>query len=151
MSFKEERDMAEYKKPDVSLYGKEHIEQYEATNGEVGYLWNGAPCLVLTTTGAKTGKERKYALICNFDGDTAVVVASYAGAAEHPQWYRNLVAHPQVRVQVKGDKYDAAARTAEGDERERLWKLMTEVWPNYDEYVKRTTRVIPVVVLERAG
>jgi deazaflavin-dependent oxidoreductase (nitroreductase family) len=56
-----------------------------------------------------------------------------------------------VRVHVKGDKYDAAARTAEGDERERLWKLMTEVWPNYDEYVKRTTRVIPVVVLERAG
>jgi deazaflavin-dependent oxidoreductase (nitroreductase family) len=143
--------MAEYKKPDIALYGKEHIEQYEATDGEVGYRWNGAPCLVLTTTGAKTGEARKHALICNFDGDRVVVVASYGGAPEDPQWYRNLVAHPQVRVQVQADKYDAVARTATGDERERLWNLMTEVWPNYDDYAKRTSRVIPVVVLQRAA
>jgi deazaflavin-dependent oxidoreductase (nitroreductase family) len=143
--------MAEYKKPDVSLYGEEHIRQYEETDGEVGYLWNGATCLVLTMAGAKTGEERKKALICGFDGDRAVVVASYAGAPSHPQWYLNIVANPQVRVQVKGDKYDAVARTAEGEERERLWKLMTDVWPNYDEYTKRTTRLIPVVVLERVA
>jgi deazaflavin-dependent oxidoreductase (nitroreductase family) len=138
-----------YKKPDVSLYGAEHVAQYEATDGEIGYLWNGATCLVLTTKGKKTGKERKYALICGFDGDKCVVVASYAGAPEHPQWYRNVTAHPHVMVQVKGDRFPAVARTAEGAERERLWKLMTNVWPNYDVYTTRTTRVIPVVVLTR--
>jgi deazaflavin-dependent oxidoreductase (nitroreductase family) len=136
-----------YVKPDVSLYGAEHVVRYEATDGEVGYLWNDATCLVLTTTGEKTGKERKYALICGFDEDTCVVVASYAGAPEHPQWYRNVTAHPEVMVQLKGDRFPAVARTAEGVERARLWKVMTNVWPNYDVYTTRTSRVIPVVVL----
>jgi deazaflavin-dependent oxidoreductase (nitroreductase family) len=138
---------APYVKPDVSLYGVDHIAQYEATDGEVGYLWNGATCLVLTTKGEKSGKERKYALICGFDADNCVVVASYAGADDHPQWYGNITADPEVMVQVKGDRFPAVARTAEGAERERLWKLMTKVWSNYDVYTTRTTRVIPVVVL----
>jgi deazaflavin-dependent oxidoreductase (nitroreductase family) len=136
-----------YVKPDISLYGAEHVAQYEATGGEVGYVWNGATCLVLTTSGEKTGKERKYALICGFDGDDCVVVASYGGAPEHPQWYRNVITHPEVMVQVKGDRFPAIARTAEGTERERLWMLMTGVWPNYDVYTTRTDRLIPVVVL----
>jgi deazaflavin-dependent oxidoreductase (nitroreductase family) len=139
-----------YVKPDVSLYGAEHVAQYEATDGEVGYLWNGATCLVLTTKGEKTGKERKYALICGFDADDCVVVASHAGADEHPQWYRNITAHPEVTVQVKGDRFPAIARTAEGAERDRLWKVMTSGWPNYDVYTTRTSRVIPVVVLSPA-
>src|SRR5882672_6104372 len=109
-----------YVKPDVSLYGADHVAQYEATDGAAGYLWNGATCLVLTITGEKTGKERKYALICGFDGADCVVVASYAGAPEHPQWYRNLVAHPEVTVQVEGDRFPAVARTAQGAERARL-------------------------------
>ncbi|MCB0997163.1 MAG: nitroreductase family deazaflavin-dependent oxidoreductase [Acidimicrobiales bacterium] len=139
-----------YTQPDITLIGDDHVAQYEATDGDVGYLWNGATCLVLTTTGAKSGQTRKTALICGFDGDACVVVASMGGAPKHPSWYHNLVANPTVRVQVKGDRFEAVARTAEGAERDRLWKLMTDIWPNYDEYTKRTDRVIPVVVLERA-
>jgi deazaflavin-dependent oxidoreductase (nitroreductase family) len=144
-----ETDKPGYIPPDLSMYGEEHIRRYEATDGEVGYLWNGATCLVLTTTGAKTGTTRKSALICGFDGDDCIVVASQGGAPTHPNWYHNLVANPDVTVQLKGDKFAARARTAQGSERDRLWKVMTDVWPNYDEYTKRTTRVIPVVVLER--
>lgn len=141
--------MAEYTKPDLTLFGDEHVRLYEETDGEQGYLWNGATCLVLTTKGRKSGATRKHALICGFDGDTPVIVASQGGAPTHPNWYHNLTAEPHVKVQVKGDRFDAVARTAEGTERDRLWKIMTDVWPNYDSYQERTTRVIPVVVLER--
>jgi deazaflavin-dependent oxidoreductase (nitroreductase family) len=146
-----EVDRPPYQQPDLSMYGEEHIRRYEETDGEVGYLWNGAPCLVLTTTGRTTGQPRKSALICGFDDDRSVVVASQGGAPTHPQWYRNLVADPRVHVQVKGDRFAAVARTAEGAERDRLWTLMTAVWPNYDVYATRTSRIIPVVVLERTG
>jgi len=142
--------MTEYIKPDLTLFGDEHVRLYEETDGEQGYLWNGATCLVLTTKGRKTGATRKHALICGFDGDTPLVVASQCGAPTHPNWYLNLTADPNVHVQVKGDRFAAVARTAEvGAERDRLWKIMTDVWPNYDQYQERTTRVIPVVVLER--
>jgi len=137
--------------PDLTLFGDEHVRRYEETDGEVGYLWNGATCLVLHTTGRHSGAVRKSALICGFDGDRCVIVASKGGAPTHPAWYLNLVAAPAVTVQVKGERFAAVARTVEGAERDRLWKLMTEVWPSYDEYATRTTRAIPVVVLERAG
>ena len=140
-----------YTPPDISLIGAEHVKRYRETNGEVGYLWNGATCLILTTTGRTSGLKRDTALICNFDGDNCVVVASMGGAPTNPQWYENLVANPNVTVQVKERVFPAVARTAsEGEERERLWKLMTDIWPNYDEYVKRTDRRIPVVLLEPA-
>ena len=138
-----------YVPPDLTIFGDEHIRRYEETDGDEGYLWNGATCLVLTTKGRKSGATRKSALICGFDGDDCIVVASQGGAPTHPNWYHNLSANPNVTVQVKGDRFPATARTAEGAERDRLWKVMTAVWPNYDEYTKRTTRVIPVVVLER--
>ena len=138
-----------YVKPDITLFGDEHTRRYEETDGEVGYLWNGATCLVLTTTGRTSGLPRKSALICGFDGDSCIIVASKGGAPTHPAWYRNLTADPNVTVQVKGDRFAAVARTAEGAERDRLWKAMTDVWPNYDDYATRTTRRIPVVVLER--
>jgi deazaflavin-dependent oxidoreductase (nitroreductase family) len=142
--------MTEYIKPDLTVFGDEHVRLYEETDGEQGYLWNGATCLVLTTTGRKSGATRKHALICGFDGDTPLIVASQGGAPTHPNWYLNLTADPNVQVQVKGDKFAAVARSAEvGAERDRLWKIMTDVWPNYDQYQERTTRVIPVVVLER--
>ena len=142
--------MTEYIKPDLTLFGDEHVRLYEETDGEQGYLWNGATCLVLTTKGRKTGATRKHALICGFDGDTPLIVASQGGAPTHPNWYLNLTADPNVQVQVKGDKFAAVARTADvGAERDRLWKIMTDVWPNYDQYQERTTRVIPVVALER--
>lgn len=141
--------MSEYTQPDLSMFGDAHVAKYLETDGEIGYEWNGAPCLLLTTIGHKSGNPRTVALIYGPDGDRCILVASKGGAPEHPHWYRNLAANPTVQVQVKGDKYTATARTVEGDERDRCWAIATSVWPNYDEYVKRTDRVIPVVVLER--
>jgi deazaflavin-dependent oxidoreductase (nitroreductase family) len=138
-----------YTTPDISLLGDEHVRRYEETDGEVGHEWNGATCLVLTTTGRKTGLPRKFALIYAEDGDDYLVVASMGGAPRHPGWYLNLSANPDVTVQVLGDRFDAHARTATPDERPRLWEIVNQVWPNYDVYATRTTREIPVVVLER--
>jgi deazaflavin-dependent oxidoreductase (nitroreductase family) len=135
---------------DLTLFGDRHVEVYESTNGEEGFIWNGAPCLVLTTKGEKSGKERKFALIYAPDGDDVLVVASKGGAPEHPQWYRNLLADPNVTVQVGPDRYAAVARTASAEEKQRMWPLVTEVWPSYDDYQARTDRDIPVVVLSRA-
>jgi deazaflavin-dependent oxidoreductase (nitroreductase family) len=138
-----------YTSPDLSLFGDEHVRRYEETDGEEGYLWNGATILVLTTTGRKSGEPRKFALIYDTRGDDLVVVASKGGAPDHPGWYKNLLAHPDASVQVRGERFDVRARTAEGAERDELWRLMNRSWPNYDAYATRTDRVIPVVVLER--
>jgi proline iminopeptidase len=138
-----------YVAPDITLIGDEHVAKYRETNGEVGYLWNGAPCLLLTTVGHKSGVERTVPLIYGPDGDNCVLVASKGGAPDNPHWYTNLAANPEVTVQVKGDVFRARARTVEGAERDRCWAVATAVWPNYDEYVTRTSRVIPVVLLER--
>ena len=135
---------------DYSLFGDAHVAAYEESDGEVGYLWNGAPIAVLTTTGESSGKERKHALIFGHDDGDVLLVASKGGAPEHPQWYDNLVADPHVKVQVLGDRYDGIARTATSEERPRLWALMNELWPSYDDYQAKTDREIPVVVIERA-
>jgi deazaflavin-dependent oxidoreductase (nitroreductase family) len=133
------------------LYGAEHVRRYLETDGEVGYRWrNGAPILILTTTGRRSGEPRLKPLIFGEDDGRYVVVASRGGAKHHPGWYLNLAADPDVHVQVKADRFPARARTAAGDERERLWKRMAEIWPAYDDYRQRTDREIPVVVLERA-
>ena len=133
------------------LFGDEHIRRYEETDGEVGHDWEGgAPCLILTTKGRKTGEDRKFALIYQqHDGDY-ILVASKGGAPEHPGWYLNLLANPDVKVQVRADKFAAKARTADDAERAELWPVMTNVWPDYDKYQTKTDRQIPVVVLERA-
>jgi deazaflavin-dependent oxidoreductase (nitroreductase family) len=141
--------MAEYVQPDISLIGDEHVKVYRETNGEQGYLWNGAPILLLTTTGRKSGQARTSALIFGRDGDDLLLVASQGGAPTHPNWYHNLSANPDVEVQVEGDVFPATARTATGDEKARLWSIMTDVWPNYDQYQERTDRQIPLVVLTR--
>ncbi|WP_236788937.1 nitroreductase family deazaflavin-dependent oxidoreductase [Amycolatopsis sp. GM8] len=133
------------------LFGDEHVRRYEETDGEVGHDWkDGVPALVLTTTGRKTGEDRKFALIYQeVDGDY-VIVASKGGAPANPGWYLNLQADPQVKVQVKGDRFAAKARTADGAERAKLWSIMAKVWPDYDNYQQKTDRQIPIVVLERA-
>jgi deazaflavin-dependent oxidoreductase (nitroreductase family) len=136
-----------YRAPDLSLIGEEHVRQYRATGGEVGYLWNGAPILLLTTTGRRSGEPRTSALIFGRDGDDYLVVASMGGAPRHPSWYRNLTEHPEAEIQVRADRIPVAARTASDDEKARLWQIMTDVWPNYDVYQTRTERSIPVVVL----
>ncbi|HZB94944.1 MAG TPA: nitroreductase family deazaflavin-dependent oxidoreductase [Herpetosiphonaceae bacterium] len=127
----------------------EHTRKYVETNGEDGHIWNGVPTLALTTTGRRSGKLHRTMLIYGRDGDRYIVVASKGGADEHPQWYRNLQANPEVQVQVGGERFPARARTATGDERSRLWKLMAEIWPAYNQYQTKTSREIPVVILER--
>ena len=134
---------------DLSLFGDAHVERYEATDGAEGYIWNGAPTLVLTTTGRKSGQPRKSALIFGSDGDNFLLIASQGGAPKHPMWYLNLRDNPEVELQVLGDKFRAHARTATPDEKPRLWKIMTESWPSYDDYQTRTERDIPLDVLER--
>ena len=135
----------------TKLFGQAHIDAYLETDGEVGHDWNGVGTLVLTTTGRRSGEPRRSAMIYGVDGDRYVVIGSQGGLPRHPNWYLNLTANPDVEVQVRGDRFPARARTAEGDERVRLWRLMTSIWPNFDVYQSRTDRVIPVVVLERVG
>ena len=131
------------------LFGDEHVRRYVETDGEVGYIWReGAPILILTVTGRKSGTEYSTPLIFGRDGENLVIVGSQGGRPAHPDWYLNLVAEPEVGVQVKGDRFRAHARTAEGEERDRLWRRMNEIWRHYDEYQTKTERVIPVVVLE---
>jgi proline iminopeptidase len=131
-------------------FGDEHVRLYRETDGETGHDWReGSSILLLTTTGRSSGNETTTPLIYNLDGDAPVIVASKGGAADDPGWFKNLAKTPEVGVQIKGDRFHAHARVAEGEERERLWKLMNEVWPHYDEYATKTDREIPVVVLER--
>ena len=126
------------------------MRRYQETDGEEGYIWReGSTTLLLTTTGRNTGKESTTPLIFGLDGDNPVIVASKGGAPEHPGWYRNLSKTPEVGVQIKGERFRARARDAQGEERDRLWRAMNEIWPHYDEYQTRTDREIPVVVLER--
>jgi deazaflavin-dependent oxidoreductase (nitroreductase family) len=135
---------------DLSLLGADHVRRYRETDGEVGYLWNGVPTLILTTTGRKTGQPRDTPLICTADSDDFVVIASQGGAPTHPQWYLNLLVTPTALIQVKSNRFQVNAHTAEGEERDRLWRLMSAAWPSYDVYQSRTDRVIPVVVLRRS-
>lgn len=142
-------DTPAYRPPDVSLVGDDHVRRYQETDGREGYLWNGVPILLLTTTGWKSGVPTKTrALIYGQDGGSYLVVASKGGSPEHPSWYRNLQAHPGVQVQVRENRFAAEARTADATERPRLWEIMRSIWPNYDVYETRTSRHIPVVVLE---
>jgi proline iminopeptidase len=134
-----------------NLFGEEHVRRYRETGGEVGHEWReGSTILLLTTKGRKSGEPRTTPLIYAEDGDNYVIVASKGGAPEHPGWYENLSKEPSVELQVKDDVFAARARTAEGEERERLWRKANEVWRHYDEYATKTDREIPVVVLERA-
>jgi proline iminopeptidase len=133
-----------------TLFGDEHVRRYRETDGAVGHIWReGSTILLLTTRGRKTGEKRTTPLIYAEDGDRYVIVASKGGAPDHPGWYKNLAQNPEVELQIKGEIFAAHARTAEGEERERLWRKANEVWPHYDEYATRTPRQIPVVVLER--
>jgi deazaflavin-dependent oxidoreductase (nitroreductase family) len=136
-----------YRAPDISLVGADHVRLYRETDGREGYLWNGAPTLLLTTIGRKSGKERMQALIYAEDGDDFLVVASKGGSPDHPSWYLNLLTTPRVSVQVRDQRFEADAFPADDAERPRLWAIVSSVWPNYDVYATRTTRKIPVVVL----
>jgi deazaflavin-dependent oxidoreductase (nitroreductase family) len=140
--------MAETRSED--LYGDEHVRAYRETGGELGYRWNnGTDVLLLTTTGRSSGQPRTSPLIMREIDGSWVIVASKGGTPEHPAWFLNLQADPEAEIQVKEEVIPVRARVAEGAERERLWGLMTEVWPDYDAYQQKTDRQIPIVVLER--
>jgi len=134
---------------DDDLFGEEHVRVYRETDGERGYDWRGTKILLLSTVGHSSGEERTTPLIHRTDGERWVVVASKGGAPEHPSWFQNLQANPDAEVQVRAERIPVRAAVAEGKERARLWSLMTEDWPAYDEYAAKTDREIPVVVLSR--
>jgi deazaflavin-dependent oxidoreductase (nitroreductase family) len=136
-----------YQPIDASLRNAEHVQRYLETDGEVGYIWNGVPILLLTTTGRRSGEPRTTPLIFAPDGDDYLVIASQGGAPRHPNWYLNLLAEPRAEIQVKADKFVVTAHTASDQEKPRLWKIAAGAWPNYDVYQTRTERPIPVVVL----
>ena len=143
--------MGSWQDVDYSLLGDDHVRRYRETGGEDGYEWNGAPTLLLTTTGRRSGQPRTAPLIFARDGDDYLVVASVGGMPKHPAWYLNLQADPSAQIQVKAEVRDVIARTATDEEKPRLWRIVNEVWPNYDTYQSRTDRVIPVVVLTPAS
>lgn len=135
--------------PNLPAWIRDHLRRYLASNGTDGHIWNGVPTLLLTTLGRRSGTWQTLPLIYGEHGRAYVLVASKGGHARHPAWYLNLVAHPEVQVQVGADRFNAHARTATGDERRRLWAQMRAIWPQYDDYQAATAREIPVVVLER--
>ncbi len=128
---------------------QEHIQRYQASNGEDGHIWQGVPTLLLTATGRQSGAEFTTPLVYGRRGDNFLVVASRAGAVTHPKWFLNLRAIPEVKVQVASEKFTATARIASPEEKANLWTIMTGIWPKYDEYQQNTERDIPLVVLER--
>jgi deazaflavin-dependent oxidoreductase (nitroreductase family) len=136
---------------DITLVGDEHARRYIETNGEVGYIWNGVPTLLLWTKGRKSGEERLIPIIYRQVGDKIVLIASKGGAPTHPDWFYNLRANPQVTIEVGTETFPARATIMEGAERQRLFDQMAAQMPNFAEYQRNTTRQLPVIVLERAG
>ena len=135
-----------------AAWALQHVHDYVATDGEHptnGHDWlKGATVLLLTTIGHRSGKAGRTPLIYGRDGDRYLVVASKGGADLAPVWYRNLVAEPRVRIQVRGDVIDGRARTATPAEKAALWPTMTNIWPDYDAYQRKTERDIPLVIIE---
>lgn len=128
-----------------------HVRRYVETDGRSGHRWSGVHTLLLITRGRKSGKLRRTALIYGRDGSRHLVVASRGGAEKHPAWYLNLAENPDVQLQVGPEEFPARARTATPQEKPRLWRVMASIWPEYDRYQTRTTRDIPVVILERSS
>lgn len=134
--------------PGASRRSNEQVSVYEATDGERAWDMRGVPVVILTTMGRKSGALRKVPLMRVTDGEKYAVVASMGGAPEHPVWYLNLLANPEVTVQDKAVKRRYRAHTASGAEREQWWARAAAVWPDYDVYQTKTDREIPIVVLE---
>ena len=144
--------------PNLPQWMKDHVARYQSSGGTDGHMYTinlpnlppkAVPSLLLTTTGRKSGEKYLFPLFYGPTGNSYFVVASKGGAPEHPGWYRNILAHPEVEIQVGTKKMRARARTATGEERARLWKQAVVFWPPYADYqVKAGAREIPVVVLD---
>jgi deazaflavin-dependent oxidoreductase (nitroreductase family) len=124
---------------------------YRASGGKLGASMRGAPVLLLTTRGRKSGEPRTVPLLYLRDGDDVVIVASKGGWPEHPLWYLNLQAHPEVQIEIGGDKLARVARTANPEERARLWPQLIALYADYASYQSWSDREIPVVILSPAG
>jgi deazaflavin-dependent oxidoreductase (nitroreductase family) len=135
----------------LNMMSSTHTGLYRLTGGAIGGKMFGAPILLLTTTGRKTGKQRTTPLLYLPDGENLVIVASKGGAPEHPAWFFNLKANPQVTVQLGRDVRKMAARESTPDEKARLWPKLTAMYSGYADYQKKTTREIPLVILSRAS
>ncbi len=136
---------------DMADFNAGVIDEFRANGGRVGGQFEGAPLLLLTSIGAKSGAARTTPLMYLADGERIVIFASKAGAPSNPAWYHNLVANRSATVEVGGDVFDVDVSVAEGEERERLYNQQAELTPQFADYAQKTTRRIPVVVLERAA
>lgn len=134
---------------DIQEFNKTIIEEFRANDGAVGGQFAGAPLLLLSTVGAKSGLTRVNPLAYLVDGDRYVIIASYAGSATNPPWYHNLLAHPEVGVELGGERFTAKADVLAEPKRSQLYARMTEIMPVFSEYQARTSRVIPVIALTR--
>ncbi len=136
---------------DMLDYNRAVIEEFRANGGKVGGPFEGAPVLLLSTTGAKSGERRTTPVVYLPDGERMVVFASKAGAPSNPAWYHNLLANPSATVEVGTETVEVRARVTAGEERETLFSRQVKRFPTFAEYAEKTTRQIPVVVLERTG
>jgi deazaflavin-dependent oxidoreductase (nitroreductase family) len=135
---------------EVNDRNKHIIEEFRANQGRVGGYFEGKTLLLLHTKGAKSGEERINPVACIRDGERLVVIASKGGADTHPDWYYNVIANPLMTVEVGTDKFQVRASVAEEPERTRLYDKMVEVMPGFGDYRRKTTRVIPVIILTPA-
>ena len=136
---------------DVNDFNTAIIEEFRANGGKLGGGFEGAPVLLLHTTGAKSGKERVNPMMYRPVGDDIAVFASKAGAPTNPDWYHNLVAHPDVTAEIGTETVPLVAREAKGDERTAIWEAQKKEYPGFAEYEEKTTRQIPVVILTRTS
>ncbi|MFZ4518701.1 MAG: nitroreductase family deazaflavin-dependent oxidoreductase [Microthrixaceae bacterium] len=130
-------------------WNQQIIAEFRANEGKVGGPFEGAPMVLLTHTGARTGTKRTTPLMAQVAGDDLVIFASKAGAPDNPDWYHNLLANPEAGLEYGTETFTVRARVAEGDERERLWTQQKSDYPQFQGYEDSTSRVIPVVVLSR--
>ena len=135
--------------PDQKEYNRQLIEDFRANRHNPDGPFKSRPLLLLTTTGARSGQPHTAPMMYIPDGDRLLVIASNVGAPVHPDWYHNLVAHPEVTVEVGAETYDAIAVVTEGEERQRLWTRIVESRPFFAEHQAKTTRQIPVIALSR--
>lgn len=136
---------------DVHAFNQNLIEEFRANGGKVGGMFEGWPVLLLTTTGAKSGRLLTSPVVYLPAGDRLLVFASKGGAPTNPAWYHNLVANPTVTVEVGAETYQATAKVLTGEERDRLYQKQVEAIPVFGEYQQKSSRVIPVIALERQG
>ncbi|GHO61490.1 hypothetical protein KSC_003820 [Ktedonobacter sp. SOSP1-52] len=136
-------------KPNMNDWNQQIIKEFRANGGKVGGSFEGVPLLLLITTGAKSGQKRINPLTYLLDDERLFVFAAYGGSPTNPDWYHNLVAHPQVSVELGTEQFEATAVLIEGEERDQIYARETQVHPGAAEYEKKTTRKIPVVELVR--